>query len=152
MAPCCAAEMAYTECLMLDKKVELLAAAASSGGADVAAALAAYSLAVPAMPPTEAVLRALPPSGDFPGAQFRLAGDRCGCFFGAVFFMTAMASRGGISKVNSFGSPSAYSTKRAAFAYLWTESWSCNSLPFVIPKCMMRRCLVTGVPLAGMYS
>jgi hypothetical protein len=31
---------------------------------------------VPEMPKTEAVLRTLPPSGDFPGAQFRLAGDR----------------------------------------------------------------------------
>ncbi len=71
-----AAETAYTECLVLDKKEELLRAAASSSGADVAAELAAYSPAVPAMPPTEAVLRTLPAHGDFPGAQFRLAGDR----------------------------------------------------------------------------
>ncbi|KAK9905055.1 hypothetical protein WJX75_008745 [Coccomyxa subellipsoidea] len=69
-------ETAYKECLAMDKKEELLRAAASSGSANVEAALAAYSPAVPAMPPTEAVLRTLPAQGDFPGAQFRLAGDR----------------------------------------------------------------------------
>lgn len=71
-----AAETAYKECLAMDKKEELLRAAASSGSANLEAALAAYSPAVPAMPPTEAVLRTLPAQGDFPGAQFRLAGDR----------------------------------------------------------------------------
>ena len=31
----------------------------------------------PAMPETRALLRDLPAHGDFPGAQYRLAGDRC---------------------------------------------------------------------------
>ncbi len=77
-----AAETAYTECLTLDKKVELLQAAASSAGkgASVAAELAAYSPAVPPTPPTEAVLLTMAPAGDFPGAQFRLAGDRWGFY------------------------------------------------------------------------
>ncbi len=66
----------------MDKKVELLQAAASSAGksSSVADELAAYSPAVPPTPPTEAVLLTMPPAGDFPGAQFRLAGDRCGSY------------------------------------------------------------------------
>lgn len=68
---------------MMDKKVDLLQAAASSGkSATVAAELAAYSPSVPPTPPTEAVLLTMAPAGDFPGAQFRLAGDRCVCLFG----------------------------------------------------------------------
>ena len=33
----------------------------------------------PKMPPTQAVLKVLPATTTYPGAQFRLAGDRCGC-------------------------------------------------------------------------
>ena len=81
---CAAAEEAYTECIVTDKKVALLREAASTGGAKsgVEDALASFKVDVPEMPRTEAVLRTLPPAGDFPGAQFRLAGDRCGvaCF------------------------------------------------------------------------
>jgi urea carboxylase len=71
----CCAETAYTECLHLDMKVELLRSAATAA-VDAEAAAAAYRPAVPETPPTQAVLRTLPASGDFPGAQFRLAGDR----------------------------------------------------------------------------
>jgi hypothetical protein len=59
----------------MDKKVELLRSAASAK-LDVEAGLAGFKVQVPGMPKTEAVLRTLPPKGDFPGAQFRLAGDR----------------------------------------------------------------------------
>lgn len=34
-------------------------------------------LAIPKMPKTSAVLAEIPASGDHPGAQYRLAGDRC---------------------------------------------------------------------------
>ena len=33
----------------------------------------------PKMPPTQAVLKVLPATTTYPGAQFRLAGDRCNC-------------------------------------------------------------------------
>ena len=63
----------------MDRKVELLRCAATGAktGSGPEAALTGFEPAVPEMPETAAVLRSLPAKGDFPGAQFRLAGDRC---------------------------------------------------------------------------
>ena len=75
-----AAEAAYAEAVTMDRKVELLRSAASGArsGPELEAALARSAPAALEMPETAAVLRSLPAKGDFPGAQFRLAGDRCG--------------------------------------------------------------------------
>ena len=53
---------------------------APSSTSDLETALAAAAEAAPrppAMPETRAVLRQLPAHGTFPGAEYRLAGDRC---------------------------------------------------------------------------
>lgn len=53
---------------------------APSSARDLETALAAAADAAPrppAMPETRAVLRQLPAHGTFPGAEYRLAGDRC---------------------------------------------------------------------------
>lgn len=77
------AEEAYAECMRTDRIATPLRKAAGRGAADPAQLLAALAAAdagapnPPAMPETRALLRELPARGGFPGAQYRLAGDRC---------------------------------------------------------------------------
>ena len=76
------AEEAYAECVRTDHITAALRAAVTDGmaapalEAELEKALAAAPKP-PAMPETRALLRDLPAHGDFPGAQYRLAGDRC---------------------------------------------------------------------------
>ena len=80
---CHAAEEAYKAVLRTDQMMALLQQQATGAGAKDAAhldsALQSFmkQLAVPKMPKTAAVLAEIPASGDHPGAQYRLAGDRC---------------------------------------------------------------------------
>ncbi|KAK9838176.1 hypothetical protein WJX81_006705 [Elliptochloris bilobata] len=76
-------EEAYAECVRTDHITAALRKASASGdeaptlAAELEAAAAADAAPrPPAMPETRAVLRTLPAHGTFPGAQYRLAGDR----------------------------------------------------------------------------
>ena len=80
------AEEAYAQCVRTDQVTAVLREASAGGdGApssapDLETALVAAADAAPrppAMPETRAVLRKLPAHGTFPGAEYRLAGDRC---------------------------------------------------------------------------
>ncbi|CAK0782570.1 hypothetical protein CVIRNUC_005782 [Coccomyxa viridis] len=68
-------EAAFEECVLLDTKIQLLQKAAFEK-VDVGKGLAAFKAPTPKMPPTQAVLKVLPATTTYPGAQFRLAGDR----------------------------------------------------------------------------
>ena len=80
---CHAAEEAYEAVLRTDQMMTLLQQQATGAGAKDASQLDSAlqnfmkQLAVPKMPKTAAVLAEIPASGDHPGAQYRLAGDRC---------------------------------------------------------------------------
>ena len=80
---CHAAEEAYEAVLRTDQMMALLQQQATGAGAKDAShldsALQSFmkQLATPKMPKTAAVLAEIPASGDHPGAQYRLAGDRC---------------------------------------------------------------------------
>ncbi|CAL5223800.1 g6371 [Coccomyxa viridis] len=69
-------EDAYRECVKLDQMVEMLRSAAANGSLDGFESLSIHQVSMPEFPETRAVLKTLPASESFPGAQYRLAGDR----------------------------------------------------------------------------
>lgn len=65
-----------TDALMAALRAAALGAKDALPLGSIAAANAALAVSVPEMPPTRCLLKKVPASGSFPGAEYRLAGDR----------------------------------------------------------------------------
>ena len=75
---CYCAETAYTECLLLDKKVELLRATDTAAAAtDAATALAAFKPALPETPPLRPFSRRCRPPPASPAPSSTVPGHVC---------------------------------------------------------------------------